>query len=311
MSEWKSMNHQSTMSCLNELDPSSQASQSLLFEVCTQSPFDDARWAAIEKLHNPSLLVKVARHEPDQDLCKAAIEKLADDNSLLEVAEYIYDDHYLCSIAIKRIGDPEMLFHIAQSHAYIECRIAAVKRLEDQASLHDVARQNSNPEVRVSAIEALTDQQKLAEIVEHDPSSWVRHSAIGRLTDPGCLADIARNNDMHTMRLAALIRLLEIERKSPISPEIIEGLLPLMDNSATVEPVIELAKKADVDWVSKSNQATVQALFVALSADKGWHNSIAMEQAVKELYHARLDLREALLSYHWIDPDTNSALILS
>jgi len=311
MSGWKSMNHQSTMTCLEELDPLSQASQSVLFEVCTQSPYDDARRVAVDKLKSQSLLVKVAFHEPDEELCKAAIRKLDDDSSLMQVAEYIYDDHYLCSMAINRINNQDMLFHIAQNHTYTECRLAAVKRLDKQGPLQRIARHNSNPEVRVCAVGTLRDQQELARIAATDPSSWVRHSAIGRLEDYGLLALIVKENSSYPMRLAALIRLKEIGQSRRIDREIVEGLLPLLGESAMVEVLIELAQHAGVDWVAKSTPETVHALFTALREDKGWQNSIAMEQAMRLIDQARPDLREALRGYQWVDPYTNGSYALN
>jgi len=311
MSRWKNMNYQSTMARLQELDPASQANQKLLFEVCTQSMFNEARQAAIDMLKNPSLLVKIACHEQDQDICRAAIEKLTDDASLLEVAEYIYDDHYLCSLAISRINDQEMLLHVALSHAYDECRIVAIKRLDDQDSLLEIIKQNKNPEVRIAALESLTNQQVLAEIAAKDPSSWVRRSAVGKITDSTLLAHIAMHNSLRTIRLAALLRLLEMGKTRSFPQETIEQLLVLLDDSTVVESVIELAQQAGIDWMCSITEITVEVLYEAYIAGKGWHRNQVIEQSVKRLYELRPDLQESLLSYQWVNPYTEITVNLA
>ena len=311
MSGWKSMNHKNTMTCLKEIDSTTQASQSLLFEVCTQSPYGDARRTAIRRLKNPALLVKVAWTESDQEICKAAIKKLPDDSSLLQVAEHFFDDRYFCSLAINRINDQEMLFRIAQQHIYPECRVAAVKRIDKQELLAGIARFNTDAEARKAAVIGLKDQRELAAIACKDPNSWVRRAAIDRLTDPQFVVDVAHSNNMRFIRSCALNRLQEIGQNVELSPAIIEPLLDLLDESETVVEVATLAQQAGVDWISRSTTATIQALYDALIEGKGWHPAFMIEKAIKHLFETRLDLREALLDRVWTNPYTDRTIVFS
>ena len=311
MTRWKNMNHKRTMTCLKDIDSASQTSQSLLYEVCTQSPYDDARRAAIGSLKNPSLLVRVARSETDQEICKAAIEKLADDSSLLQVAEHIFDDRYFCFLAINRINDQQMLYRIAQQHAYGECRVAAIKRLDDQGFLLKIAQQNSDPEARKAAIVGLKNQNELALIALRDASSWVRRAAIAKLTDSELVADVALRNNMSCIRHCALLRLKELAPSEGFSAHIVTPLLGLMSNSTTVTAVIELAQQADVDWISQSTDATVQALFESFNEARGWRVCNPLDSAIKRLYKARTDLQDSFDALTWTNPYTNCSIVFS
>lgn len=311
MTRWKNMNHKRTMTCLKDIDSASQTSQSLLYEVCTQSPFEDARHAAISSLKNPNLLVRVARSETDQEICRAAIEKLADDASLLQVAEHIFDDRYFCFMAINRINDQQMLYRIAQQHAYAECRVAAIKRLDDQSFLLKIAQQNSDPEARKAAIAGLKNQNELALIALRDPSSWVRRAAIAKLTDQELLADVALCNSLSCIRHSALLRLKELASTRSLSPQVVTPLLGLLNNSSTVIAVIELAEEVGVDWISKSSDATVQAINESFNEARGWRVCNPLDTSIKMLYKARPDLQDGFDALTWTNPYTNCSIVFS
>jgi len=242
------------------------------------------------------------------EICLAAIEELTDDESLLNIAEYAFDDPYICSKAIRRINDQHMLLQIAQNHPYDDCRIVAARRLTNQDSLLEIAEKNNSPEVRIAAVKGLNNQEALATIASDDPNSLVRRAAVSRLMDPRLLARTSINNNMHTIRLAALLHLVKLGYSKPLSPDIVETLMVLLFDRSTVEPVIGLAQQASFAWTSYSSSTTVQALFDAFSEGKGWQASKTIVLAVRELYEARKDLHDVLLSYQWMSPYTNESI---
>ncbi|MCL2826426.1 MAG: hypothetical protein FWD72_03365, partial [Eggerthellaceae bacterium] len=132
-----------------------------------------------------------------------------------------------------------------------------------------------------------------------------------RLTDPELLAHVALCTNMHNIQLACLSRLLEIGKAERLPTKAVEELLALLNDGATVVTVIELAQLCGIDWAPLCSTATIHALFEAHSEGKGWQRDQAIEKSVRQVFEARPDLKEVLLSYQWVSPYTDSTISFS
>jgi hypothetical protein len=172
----------------------------------SNSPDQQVRLAAVQKLNDQTVLAKIAMEDTDDSVRITAVDKLTD-QAILEKIALESNDYLVRRSAVDKLIDQTILAKIALEDTWGSVRLSAVEKLTDQTVLAKIALKDTDDSVRQATIEKIADQTILAKIALESTDFLVRCSAIHKLNDLTVLAKIAIEDTDDSVRIVAIKKL--------------------------------------------------------------------------------------------------------